>query len=152
MLLVETCTSLDEARTAVRTAALLRPEVLAVTAHFRADETMPDGTTPEEFVRAVVCDGAQIVGANCGDRPESYVAITNRMKGVTSKPLLVQPSAGVPERDSDGKWNYPVDAQCFVNISTQLVQAGANIVGGCCGISRVHIAAVCAQFRLAGTR
>jgi methionine synthase I (cobalamin-dependent) len=144
MLLVETCASLEEARMAARGIAALKPDILCISAHFRADGKMPDGTTPEDFAIAVVSDGAHVVGANCGDFPEPFIEITARMRSVTDAPLLIQPSAGLPTRDSD-RWRYPVDPQRFSNVAMKLFGAGANIVGGCCGASRAHIAAVCAK-------
>jgi 5-methyltetrahydrofolate--homocysteine methyltransferase len=142
MILVETCISLREAQTALESAALLRPDVIAVTAHFRSDGNMPDGTTPEEFAQTMERGGAHIVGANCGDTPEHFIEITSRMKDAVRIPLLIQPSAGLPERDASGQWRYPVDADRFSVVAAHLVEAGANIIGGCCGTFREHIRAL----------
>ena len=145
MLLIETCASLDEALTALRTIALVRHEVLAISAHFGPGGCMLDGTPPEVFAAAAVREGAQIVGANCGVLPEHFIEITARMRSTTNAPLLVQPSAGLPERDAAGDWIYPVDPKRFADVARRLMEAGANIIGGCCGTSHAHISAACAQ-------
>ena len=146
MLLLETCTSLAEARSAASAAASLQPDVLAVTAHFCADGNMPDGTTPEEFADTLARDGAQIVGANCGETPDMFIEITMRMRAAVDVPLLIQPSAGLPELDETGRWGYQLGAEEFATLAIRLAEAGANIVGGCCGTSHAHIAAACVQF------
>jgi len=141
MILLETCTSLDEARQAASAAASLQPDVLAVTGHFGADQKMTDGTTPEDFAARLVTDGAQITGANCGEQAGAFIEITRRMRSVVDVPLLVQPSAGLPQLDSSGQWDYPMSAPEFAVLSARLANSGANIVGGCCGTTPAHIAA-----------
>ena len=148
MLLIETCTSLRQARAAVRAAAALAPEVLAITAYFREDGKLPDGTAPEEFVKVMEGDGAQVLGANCGITPELFIEITSRMRGATTAPLLIQPSAGLPRQDGAGYWLYPVEPERFARVALRLADAGANIIGGCCGATPRHIAAAYSQLDL----
>ena len=149
-ILIETCTSLIEARKALKAATSLRSGIVAITGHFRADGTMadgtmPDGTTPEEFVRALEGDGAQVLGANCGETPEPFDELTSRMRAVTRAPLLIQSSAGLPKQDDLGIWRYPVGPDRFAKAARQLADAGASIIGGCCGTSAAHIAAAKSQ-------
>ena len=141
MLLIETCTTLELAREAIRSARLIGPEVLAVTAHFGANGTLPDGATPEEWIKALDGEGVHIMGANCGDSPETFVGITSRMRNTTASPLLVQPSAGLPTKDRTGGWRYSVEPVRFAQAAVKLRDAGATIVGGCCGVTPTHIAA-----------
>ena len=152
LVLIETCTDIDQARIITRTVLDLKPDVLAVTAHFRADGLMPDGTSPERFAAALQEAGAHIVGGNCGDLPETFTGIVERMKAVVTVPILIQPSAGVPGRDSVGGWSYPVAPTRFALVTTRLMEAGAQIVGGCCGASPAHIAAVFEEMRHARGR
>jgi 5-methyltetrahydrofolate--homocysteine methyltransferase len=158
-LLLETNTSLIGARKAVEAARMLRPELLAVTCHFRADGRMPDGTSPETAACALTAAGAHVVGGNCGDTPEAFVAVAERMRAVTrlvrvnlqragyavvagDTPLLFQPNAGLPMRAAEGDGTYPVGPEAFAEIAARLLDAGANIVGGCCGTTPAHIAAI----------
>lgn len=145
MLLIETCISLDTALAAARAAVTIAPDVLAVTAHFRSDGTLPDGTGAEEFAMALEREGAQVLGANCGDSLQSFVEITARMRSATTAPLLIQPSAGLPQQDGTGQWRYPVEPAQFAKVAGQLRDAGASIVGGCCGAGSRHIAAMSRQ-------
>ncbi len=143
IVLIETCTSLQEALAATRALRdLPHLELLAVTCHFHADGRMPDATLPETAARELANAGACIVGANCGERPEAFVEIASRMRAVTDAPLLFQPSAGLPSQDGDGHWVYPITELEFAEVGGQLFSAGANIVGGCCGTTPAHIAAL----------
>jgi 5-methyltetrahydrofolate--homocysteine methyltransferase len=141
-ILIETCVSLPQAIEAVLAAKLLEPELLAVTCHFRADGLLPDGTTPEASAQALVQAGADIVGGNCGDTPETFIEIAARMRQVTDAPLLFQPNAGLPTPTPGGEWVYPVGPDLFAEIADCLFQAGVNIVGGCCGTTPQHIQAL----------
>jgi 5-methyltetrahydrofolate--homocysteine methyltransferase len=178
-LLLETNTSLSEALAATKTAGTLRPELLAVTCHFRADGQMPDGTTPEEAACALSAAGAHILGGNCGDTPEALIGVAERMRAVTrlvrvnlqragydvvpaEMPLLFQPNAGLaaslpaslpanlaaslpaglPKRDAPGDRTHPVGPEAFAEVAARLLVVGANIVGGCCGTTPAHVAAM----------
>ena len=149
MYLIETCTGLAEARAAMRTALTLRHSVLAITAHFGVEGTMLDGTLPETFAESLVADGADIVGCNCGSTPDLFVDVTRRMRSRTKAPLLVQPSAGIPTIDDSGETRYPVSPELFAKTALELVNAGADIVGGCCGTSPLHIEAFHCRLRSA---
>jgi 5-methyltetrahydrofolate--homocysteine methyltransferase len=146
-LLVETCTTLEEAQKCVSLAATAGLGLLAVTAHFRSDGRMVDGTTPEAFASIMVRSGADVVGANCGELPELFVELTARMRSATGAPLLIQPSAGLPKQDGAGAWLYPVGPDRFAGCASEIVAAGADIIGGCCGTTPAHVAAVRARLR-----
>jgi 5-methyltetrahydrofolate--homocysteine methyltransferase len=142
MLLIETCTDLETTLSAAGAAARLEPTLLAVTAHFGADCKMADGTTPEQFAASLEQVGAHIVGANCGHTPEQFVEITARMRQAATTPLLIQPSAGLPEPDAAGTGRYSVGPDRFAEVAARLLDAGADVVGGCCGTTPAYIAAV----------
>ncbi|HZO89697.1 MAG TPA: homocysteine S-methyltransferase family protein [Chthonomonadaceae bacterium] len=144
-LLIETCTGLETALAAAQAARELPLDLLAVTCHFGAHGRMPDGTTPEEAARALRKAGADVVGGNCGETPAAFVEIAARMRAATDAPLLLQPSAGLPVSDAQGRWVYPVGPEEYARIAGQLFAAGANIVGGCCGTTPAHIAAAAAH-------
>ncbi len=141
VLLIETAVDIREASEAVALARRSGPLTIAATCHFQADDVMQDGTTPEAAALALQAAGASIVGANCGEVPEDLVTVAQRMRVVTDLPLLFQPGAGLPEL-VDGCWTYPVDPIRFAQNAKRLFQLGASIVGGCCGTTPAHIAAV----------
>lgn len=147
VLLIETCISLNEAVSGARAARILPFDVVAVSAHFRADGRMPDGSLPTHLARALQAEGVDIIGANCGENPESFIEIAQQMRSATSVPILIQPSAGLPQQASSGAWHYALEPSTFANIALRLFTAGANIIGGCCGTTPAHIAALCAALQ-----
>ncbi len=142
-LVVETMTELAEVCTAVRAA---KETGLAVAASMTYDSgkdktsTMM-GVTPEQAVEALLAAGADIIGCNCGIGIENYIQVAAKMRAVTDVPIWVKANAGLPEIEGD-KVVYRMTAKEFAQKARQLVKAGANIVGGCCGTSPEFIAAL----------
>jgi methionine synthase I (cobalamin-dependent) len=95
------------------------------------DRTMM-GTTPEQAVEQLSAAGADIVGANCGQGIDGFIPICQRMRAVTALPLWMKANAGLPEI-VDGKTVYRQTPKKFAEAAKQLLAAGANFVGGCCG-------------------
>ena len=141
LLLIETAVDIREAVEAVVFARRSGVETVVATCHFQPDGVMPDGTTPEAAALALQEAGASVVGGNCGVVPEESVSVAQRMRAVTDLPLLFQPNAGLPEF-AEGRWIYPVDPVRFAQNAIRLFEAGVSIVGGCCGATPAHIAAV----------
>jgi 5-methyltetrahydrofolate--homocysteine methyltransferase len=140
--LIETCTSLSAAVEAVQEVRrTLRPNLLAVTCHFTREGTLPDGTKPEAAAIALCKAGAHCIGANCGDHPVTFLPVMERMARVVECPLIAQPNAGIPERNSEGEWVYPVLPDAFAQFLWELHEAGASISGGCCGAGPEHLRA-----------
>ncbi|MCL2305344.1 MAG: homocysteine S-methyltransferase family protein [Planctomycetaceae bacterium] len=104
------------------------------------DRTMM-GTTPEQAVERLTDAGADVIGANCGQGVDGFIPICERMRKVTDLPLWMKANAGLPEF-VDGKAIYKQTPEQFATKIVELVQAGANFVGGCCGTTPVFIAAV----------
>jgi 5-methyltetrahydrofolate--homocysteine methyltransferase len=101
------------------------------------DRTMM-GVTPEQAVEKLSAAGADIVGANCGGGIEHFIPVAKRMRAVTDKPIWMKPNAGLPIL-KDGKQFYPEPPDKFAAAIPELIRAGANIVGGCCGTSPDYI-------------
>lgn len=142
-LVVETMTELAEACAAVRAA---KGTGLAVAASMTYDSgkdktsTMM-GVTPEQAVEALLATGADIIGCNCGIGIDNYIQVAARMRAVTDWPIWVKANAGLPEIEGE-KIVYRMPPTEFARKAKQLVKAGANIVGGCCGTSPEFIAAL----------
>lgn len=141
VLLIETAVNIREAVAAVAMASHNGVATIAATCHFEPGGAMPDGTTAEQAAVALGQAGASIVGANCGSAPEDLLIVAQRMRTATDLPLLFQPNAGLPRREGE-RWSYPVDPERFAANAARLFDAGAAIVGGCCGTTPAHIAAV----------
>lgn len=82
--------------------------------------------------------GADIVGCNCGAGAALMLPAVVAMRGHTKKPICARPSAGLPDLES-GKPVYRVEAEEFAAAALLLAEAGADIVGGCCGAGPEHI-------------
>ena len=83
--------------------------------------------------------GADAIGVNCGQGPELYVSVIQRMRAHTDLPLIAKPNAGHPEIQSDGSAVYGMSPGKFAREMVQLKKAGASILGGCCGTTPEHI-------------
>ena len=99
------------------------------------------GTTPEQAAEQLTAAGADAIGSNCGRGIEGFVAITRRLHAATDRPLWIKPNAGLPEVIR-GQTVYSQTPQQFASVVPALVEAGAALVGGCCGTTPEFIAAI----------
>lgn len=82
--------------------------------------------------------GADVIGLNCGLGPVQLLPFLKEMAAVASVPLLVNPNAGLP-RSENGHTVYDIDSNAFAAAMKELAEAGAFILGGCCGTTPEHI-------------
>jgi 5-methyltetrahydrofolate--homocysteine methyltransferase len=100
------------------------------------------GVSPVEAAKAVVEAGADIIGTNCGNGMERMIEIVREMRAAFPKlPILVHANAGLPA-NVDGKDIYPETPGIMAGYVPEIVEAGANIIGGCCGTTPAHISAI----------
>ena len=99
------------------------------------------GASPEDIARALDKWGVDVIGLNCSVGPQAILDAIERMSAVTSRKLSAQPNAGMP-RDVGGRTMYMASAEYMGTYARHLVQAGAKIVGGCCGTTPEHIRAM----------
>ena len=104
------------------------------------DRTMM-GTTPEQAVEQLIAAGADIIGANCGQGIDGFIPICRRMRAVTALPLWMKANAGLPEIE-DGNTVYRQTPEKFAESAKELLAAGANFIGGCCGTTPGYIGAL----------
>ena len=92
---------------------------------------------------ATILDGLRVdaIGLNCGFGPDIMLPFVQRLARVTSTPIAVKPNAGLPKTEN-GRTVFTVGPEEFAKDVLELVKAGASIVGGCCGTTPEHIAAV----------
>ena len=110
------------------------------------DRTMM-GTTPEQVVRQMTDAGADIIGSNCGQGIDGFIPICRRMRAVTVMPIWMKANAGLPEIE-DGITVYRQSPEHFAEVACELIEAGANFIGGCCGTSPDFIHALAARIGL----
>jgi len=100
------------------------------------------GAGPVDAARAAIEAGADIVGANCGNGIERMIKIVREIGAAFPKiPILVHANAGLP-RNIDGVDVFPESPEDMAVLVGELIDAGANIVGGCCGTTPGHISAM----------
>jgi methionine synthase I (cobalamin-dependent) len=109
------------------------------------------GVSPEQAVEAMVAWGADAVGGNCGNGPDELVPVIEKMRTVDPEAVLVAKSnAGMPEL-VDMRAVYRADPPSMAAYGVQLHEAGARIVGACCGSSPDHLRAMHAALTPAAT-
>lgn len=147
LLVVETMMSLAETRAALIAAkeSCDLPVIASLT--FNEDGRTLYGTDSETAVAVLQSLGADAVGVNCSTGPAEMIPLVERMKQVANVPILAKPNAGMPEL-RDGKTVYAMTPEEFADYGKALVAAGANMIGGCCGTTRHHIAALARTARL----
>jgi 5-methyltetrahydrofolate--homocysteine methyltransferase len=99
------------------------------------------GNTPEEAVEEMDKIGIDGIGANCGQGIEGFLPLCKRMRQTTNLPIWIKPNAGLPEVVDD-KTVFRTTAQEFVKYIPDLIRAGANFVGGCCGTDQGFVKAI----------
>ena len=100
------------------------------------------GVSPEAAATAMLAGGADIIGTNCGNGSEGMVEIVRAMRAVAGDaPILVQANAGLP-RQVNGTDVFPETPAEMAAQVPRLVAAGASAIGGCCGTTPAHIAAI----------
>jgi 5-methyltetrahydrofolate--homocysteine methyltransferase len=143
---IETLSAVDEAVLAIRAAREhTRLEVLCTFTFQRTARgnyrTMM-GVSPREAATAAVAAGASVVGANCGQGMAQMADIVREMRAaVPDAPILVHANAGLP-RTVGGVDVFPETPEVMAGYVPAVVAAGAQIIGGCCGTTPAHIAAI----------
>lgn len=149
LLAVETMMSLAETRAALIAAKETCSLPVIVSMTYNEDGRTLYGTDPETAVVVLQSLGADAVGVNCSTGPEEMIPLVERMKQVANVPILAKPNAGMPEL-VEGDTVYAMTPEEFAKYGKELVAAGANIIGGCCGTTGKHIAALARTVRLMG--
>ena len=96
------------------------------------------GARAEDCAAALDDAGADVVGCNCGSGINTVLPAVVALRGATALPLWVKPNSGLPELE-DGRAVYRHSPEQFTAIVPTLIDAGANILGGCCGAGPEHI-------------
>jgi 5-methyltetrahydrofolate--homocysteine methyltransferase len=144
-LCIETMASLSEAVQAIKAAKenTKLPVICTFTfeAGARGFRTMM-GVTPERAAREAVVAGADIVGANCGNGIVNMIEITRQTRAAQpSTPILINANAGMPVLEGE-RTVFKETPEFMASKVNDLIKAGAQIIGGCCGTTPEHIAAM----------
>lgn len=146
LLVAETLLSVEEAMLIVDAAASVCDLPIMCSITVSSDGAAYFGGTAMELVASVQEMGAVAAGINCSTGPDQLEAIVKSMKEVASIPLIVKPNAGMPVIDEKGNAIYSMQPDAFAKHMRVLEQAGAGILGGCCGTTPDFIRALYQEF------
>jgi len=145
-IIVETMTDLDEARLAVRAAKENTTREVICTMTFQrtinGEYFSMMGVSPSQMVTELVPEGVDIIGANCGNGIEGMILIVKEIRSCNAEiPILVHANAGAPVY-RDGVTLFPETPEQTAAFVGEIINAGVNIIGGCCGTTPEHIAEI----------
>ena len=151
---VETMMFPQEARAAVRACKAVAELPVMATMFFQFEELHDRdrtmwGESPGEVARTLLAAGADAVGMNCGRGPDRAVVIIREMRAVTGAPLVAYPNAGLPITQGD-RVAYELGPEEMAKDYPALLDAGAGIVGACCGSNPAHIRRIAEVVRARG--
>ena len=138
LFLLETFSDISDMRQAIRAVRELCDLPIVAQVTIQMDGNTVFGTTPEVFTARLDEWGADVIGLNCGVGPALVLSAIEKMRAVTHKKLSAQPNAGLP-RDVQGRQFYMCSPEYMAKYAKRLIQAGAKLVGGCCGTTPAHI-------------
>ena len=141
LFVIETMMSLQETRAALLAAREVSELPVMVTMSFDETGHTLYGTTPETAMLVLQGLGADAVGVNCGMGPDKCVDFIRRMKEVATVPVIAKPNAGLPHLEN-GVTVYDCPPDEFARQMVKLAEAGAQILGGCCGTTPEYIRAL----------
>jgi homocysteine S-methyltransferase len=142
LIVIETMSDLYEIQEAIKAAKQSSTLPIVASVTFTRDDRTLLGDDPTMVARTLNLAGAEVLGVNCSGGPSQLLRILKQMKGaVPDGKFWVKPNAGWPEQVG-GRIMYPADPEYFGEYALSLWEAGANLVGGCCGTTPHHIAAM----------
>ena len=148
LLILETFTDINEVREAIFAAREVAGNELAVLAHLSIEDDggLRDGTSAEEFTRRLDAWPVDGIGLNCSSGPRIMLETIEKMTAWTTKPISTVPNAGLPT-SVEGRNIYLCSPEYMAQYARRFIQAGARVVGGCCGTTPEHIKAIRSEVR-----
>ncbi len=141
LFVVETMMSLQETRAALIAIREVCDLPVMASLTYESDGRTLYGTDAKTAMVVLQSLGADAVGLNCSTGPAEMISAVEQMREVANIPVLAKPNAGLPELE-DGRTVYRMTPEEFAAAGAKLVEAGASIVGGCCGTTPAHIKAL----------
>jgi methionine synthase I (cobalamin-dependent)/5,10-methylenetetrahydrofolate reductase len=142
MLVIETHTDLAEIAEAIRAARMVTSAPVVASLTFTRDDRTLLGETPGRAAVALAETQPDFIGANCSGGPAQLLRVLGQMRAATpGMRFSIMPNAGWPER-VNGRIMHPATPGYFAEYARAFCQAGASLIGGCCGTTPAHIAAM----------
>ena len=146
LFVIETMMSLQECRAALLAVKETCDLPVMISLTYNEDGRTLYGTSPEIAMVVLEHMGADIVGVNCSTGPLAMIPLVKAMLPYADIPIMVKPNAGMPELEN-GETVYKMTPEEFADACEQLIDAGASVVGGCCGTRPDHIKALADRMR-----
>lgn len=141
LLVVETQYDLAEAELAVKAVRAVSDLPLVCSFSYdRGTRTMM-GVKPAQMAKAFT-GSADVLGINCGKSLEDNLNALKELRSATDLPLWFKPNAGLPQLDAEGRPIFDLSPEQMGALVSSWMEAGANVVGGCCGSSPEHVGAI----------
>jgi homocysteine S-methyltransferase len=141
LFVLETFSDLPEIRCAIDAVRSVSALPIVAQMTLEEDGSSLEGVAPEDFAAKLDADGADVIGVNCSVGPHAMLDAVEKMATATGKKLSAQPNAGTP-RNIDGRNIYLCSPEYMATYARRFIQAGARVIGGCCGTTPEHIAAI----------
>lgn len=138
LVVVETMMSLQECRAALLAVKETCDLPVIVSLTYQKNARTLYGTDPKTAAIVLQSMGADAIGINCSTGPDKMVGLVREMKEYAYVPIMAKPNAGIPQL-VDGHTHFPMGPEEFAEGMEKLLEAGADIVGGCCGTTPLHI-------------
>ncbi|SHO51481.1 homocysteine S-methyltransferase family protein [Anaerocolumna xylanovorans] len=139
LFVIETMMSLQECRAALLAVKEACDLPVMITLTFNENNRTLYGTDPVTAITVLQKMGADAVGVNCSTGPEGMYEIVKEMKRYASVPIIAKPNAGLPQLIND-ETVFTMESEEFARETKRLAEAGAGIIGGCCGTTPRHLA------------
>ena len=139
LLVAETMLGVDETMAALDAASAVCDLPMMCSLTLEADGTALFGGSAVEAVITLQEMGACAVGLNCSVGPDQLKSVVSEMKKAAKVPVIAKPNAGMPSITETGEAVYSMDAPRFAAAMLELVEAGAGVIGGCCGTTPDYI-------------
>ncbi|OQB47821.1 MAG: Bifunctional homocysteine S-methyltransferase/5,10-methylenetetrahydrofolate reductase [bacterium ADurb.Bin157] len=138
LFILETFFDLNEMHQAIKAVRRLTDKPIIASMTINEDGNALYGTSVDVFTAKLDEWGADVIGLNCSVGPKTMFDAIEKMHGITSKPLIAQPNAGLP-KVVDGRMIYLCNPEYFGEYARRFIQLGVRAVGGCCGTTPEHI-------------
>jgi homocysteine S-methyltransferase len=146
LLVLETFTNLPEILAAVSAAKKTSDLPIVAQMTFAEDGLTLSAEEPSQVVQALERAGVDVIGVNCGVGPQVALQVLEQMRQQTRRPRSGQPNAGLPAR-VEGRFFYFATPEYFATFARQAADLGVAYIGGCCGTTPAHIAAMRAALK-----
>ncbi|MDD3338586.1 MAG: homocysteine S-methyltransferase family protein [Lachnospiraceae bacterium] len=142
LLVIETMYNMEESMAAIDAAHAVGDLPVICSMTVEADGSLPLGGNLYESAAAFEAMGVDAVGVNCSLGPDQLEAVVRSLHETVQIPLIIKPNAGVPFINDKGDAVYSMEPQQFATHMLKLIEAGASLVGGCCGTTPDYIRAL----------